>query len=394
MRALCWNGVGSLALEEVPEPTIVNPHDAIVRVRLTTPCGSDLHLINGYVPTMQKGDIIGHEFMGEVVETGSGVKRLKKGDRVVVTSIIGCGNCWFCKHDLWSLCDNTNPNAWMPEKVYGKSPAGIFGYSHAFGGYAGSHADYVRVPMADENAFTVPDNVRDEQALFVSDALATGYMAADMCNIHSGDVVAVWGCGGVGQMAIRSAWLLGAERVIAIDRIPNRLRMAQERGKAETLNYDEVDTLDALNHITAGRGPDACIDAVGMEAEGRGVQYLYDRTKQALRLETDRPLVLRDIIEACRKGGTLSVVGVYGGYVDKFPMGPLMNKALTLRTGQQHGQRYARRLLDHIARGELDPSYIITQRMSLNDAVRGYDMFRMRTDDCVRPVFYTDGAPV
>lgn len=370
MRALCWKGAGKLAMEDVATPSILNPHDAILRVRLSTPCGSDLHLIDGHVPTMRKGDIIGHEFMGEVVETGPEVKRLKKGGRAVVVSVIGCGNCWYCKHDLWSVCDNTNPNAWMQEKTFGQSIAGVFGYSHAFGGYAGSHADYIRVPMADQGAFPVPDNVRDEQALFVSDALATGYMAAEMCNIHAGDVVAVWGCGGVGQMAIRCAWLLGAARVIAIDRVPGRLRMAQQHGKAEALNYDEVDVLDALSHITGGRGPDACIDAVGMEP------------------------VLREIVEACRKGGTLSVVGVYDGLVDKFPMGPLMNKSLTLRTGQQHGQRYAQRLLNHIAAGRLDPSYLITHRMSLDDAVRGYEMFRARTGDCVRPVFYTNGAPM
>jgi threonine dehydrogenase-like Zn-dependent dehydrogenase len=387
MQALCWNGPNNLAVEQVPDPTILNPRDIILKVRLSAACGSDTHLVNGYVPTMQKGDIIGHEFMGEVVETGPEVKKLRKGDRAVVIPIIGCGNCWYCKNELWSLCDNTNPNGWFMEKVFGKSPAGMIGYSHAFGGYAGSHAEYIRVPMADYGAFKIPDNVSDEAALFVSDALATGYMAADMCNIHPGDVVAVWGCGGVGQMAIRCAYLLGAQRVIAIDRLPNRLAMAHDRGKAEVLDYTQTNVTEALDHMTGGRGPDACIDAVGMEAEGGGVEYAYDRAKQALRLETDRPIVLRQIIRACRKGGTLSVVGIYGGFVDKFPMGPLMNKALTLHTGQQHGQKYAARLLDLIARGEIDPTYIITHRMRLADGPEAYRLFINREDNCVRPVF-------
>lgn len=387
MKAVCWNGVNELAVQTVPDPRIVNPRDAILRVKLSTTCGSDLHLLDGYVPTMRQGDVIGHEFMGEVLETGAEVKKLKKGDRVVVISIIGCGNCYFCQHDLWSLCDNSNPNAWVLEKAYGKSGAGIFGYSHAFGGYAGSHAEYVRVPLADHGCFKVPDHLTDEQALFVSDAFPTGFMGADLCNIQAGDTVAVWGCGGVGQMAIRSAYLLGAERVIAIDRFPERLQMAEEQGKAEVLNYQDVNVLEALDEITGGRGPDHCIDAVGMEAHGTGPDYWYDRTKQALRLEADRPQVLRQMIFACRKGGTLSVMGVYGGLIDKFPMGPLMNKGLTLRAGQQHGQRYAQRLLDYVSRGEIDPSYLITHRMSLSEAPRAYQMFKKKDDACIRPVF-------
>lgn len=386
MKALCWNGVNELAVEPVPDPAILNPRDIIMRVKLSTPCGSDLHLINGSLPTMRRGDIIGHEFMGEVVETGPEVKKLKKGDRAVVVSVIGCGGCYYCQNGLWSLCDNTNPNAWMLEKAYGKSTGGIFGYSHAFGGYAGSHAEYIRVPMADEGAFVIPDNVRDEQALFVSDALAAGFMGADLCNIKPGDIVAVWGCGAVGQMAIRGAYLLGAGKVIAIDRIPARLHMAEQHGKAEVLNYEQADIYEALDEMTGGRGPDACIDAVGME-EGTGVEYMYDRARQALRLETDRPIVLRKIVKACRKGGTLSVIGVYGGFINKFPMGALMNKALTLRTGQQHGQKYAQRLLDYISRGELDPSYLITHRMGLDKAPHGYRLFKDREDGCVRPVF-------
>lgn len=388
MRALCWNGVDELRVENVPEPSIVNPHDAIVAVRLSSVCGSDLPLLDGYVPAMRQGDVIGHEFLGEVVETGSDVQRLSKGDRVIVISIIACGRCWYCEQELYSLCDNSNPKPEMTELVYGHATAGIFGYSHAFGGYAGSHAEYIRVPFADVGAFKVPDGVSDEQAVFVSDAVPTGFMAADLCNIHPGDVVAVWGCGGVGQMAIRSAYLLGAERVIAIDRFSERLRMAEHRGGAEVLNYEDVDVHEALLERTGGRGPDSCIDAVGMAAHGDGsVSYAYDRAKQALRLETDRPQVLRQAIRACRKGGTVSVIGVYGGFLDKFPMGAVMNKGLTIRTGQQHGQRYAPRLFDHIVRGELDPSFLLTHRWPLEDGPRGYEMFKHRDDGCMRVVF-------
>ncbi|HEY8946103.1 MAG TPA: zinc-dependent alcohol dehydrogenase, partial [Polyangiaceae bacterium] len=388
MRALCWNGVDDLRVETVPDPGIVNPRDVVLKVRMTTTCGSDLHFLGGYVPTMKSGDVIGHEFMGEVVEVGPDVKKLSIGDRVVVPSFIGCGSCWYCEHELWSLCDNTNPNAELQEPVLGYPTAGIYGYTHAFGGYAGSHAEYVRVPHADTDCFAIPDSVTDAQALFLSDAAPTGYMGAEFCNIQPGDTVAVWGSGGVGLMAMHSAYLLGAGRVIAIDRFPERLRAAAERAGAETINYMEVESVgEELKARTGGRGPDACIDAVGMEAHGTGLEYAYDRMKQSLHLHTDRGSALREAILACRKGGTLSILGVYG-LMDKFPVGTLMNKGLTVRTAQQHGQRYIPRLLEHVRRGELDPSYLMTHRMSLEDAPRGYDVFKRKEDGCIRSVFF------
>lgn len=388
MRALCYRGVNILTVEQVRDPSIINPHDAIIKVKLSTACGSDLHLLNGYVPTMEKGDIIGHEFMGEVVETGPEVKKLHTGQRVVVVSVIGCGRCQFCRDDMWSLCDNTNPNAWVLEKTYGHSGAGIFGYSHGFGGYAGCHAEYIRVPFADNGAFPIPDNVPDEKALFASDAFPTGYMAAAMCAIKPTDTVAVWGCGAVGQMAMRSAHLFGAARVIAIDRLPERLRMAKEKsGAYHTINYEQHNVYEALQDLTAGRGPDACIDAVGMEAHGPGVEYYYDKAKQTVRLSTDRALVLRQMIRCCRKGGVLSVVGVYGGVIDKFPMGALMNKALVLHTGQMHGQKYAPQLLDLLAKGEVETSDLITHRGPLDLAPQLYQAFKNKTEGCIRPVF-------
>ena len=386
MRALCWNGVNDLRVETVPDPTIINPHDAILKVRMSTTCGSDLHIIDGYIPTMEQGDILGHEFMGEVVEVGPDVTKVKRGDRVVVPSFIVCGNCWYCQQELYSLCDNTNPNPELQEPLFGYPTAGIYAYTHAFGGYAGAHAEYVRVPFADNDCFHVPEGVPDEQALFLSDAAPTGYMGADFCNIQPGDVVAVWGCGGVGLMAQQSAYLMGAERVIAIDRFPERLQMAKDYAKAEVLDYTKVNVLEALKEMTGGRGPDACIDSVGMEAHGTGPQYAYDRVKQALRLETDRAQALREAVIACRKGGTLSVLGVYG-LVDKFPMGAIMNKGMTVRTAQQHGQKYMPHLLEHAAKGELNPAYLATHRMSLEDSPRGYDMFKHKKDGCVRAVF-------
>ncbi len=387
MRALCWNGINDLRVETVPDPEIVNPHDAILRVTMSTTCGSDLHFIDGYIPTMREGDVIGHEFMGEVVEVGPEVRKVKKGDRVVVPSFICCGGCWYCRHDLWSLCDNTNPKPELQEPVLGYPTAGIYGYTHAFGGYAGAHAEFVRVPHADNDCFKVPEGLRDEQVLFFSDAGPTGYMGADFCNIQSGDIIAVWGCGGVGLMAIQSAYLLGARRVIAIDRFPERLQMARERAGAETIDYTEVDSVvEMLKEMTGGRGPDACIDAVGMEAHGTGVQYAYDRAKQVLHLHSDRGEALRQAIVACRKGGTLSILGVYG-VMDKFPLGVVMNKGLTVRAAQQHGQKYVPRLLEHASRGELDPSYLVTHRFSLEDAPRGYEMFKKKQDGCVRAVF-------
>lgn len=387
MRALCWNGVNNLEVETVPDPEIVNPHDVVLRVTMSTTCGSDLHFIDGYIPTMRKGDVIGHEFMGVVEEVGAEVRKVKKGDRVVVPSFIGCGVCWYCQHDLWSLCDNTNPNAEFQELLLGHPTGGIYGYTHAFGGYAGAHAEYVRVPHADNDCFKVPDELTDEQALFLSDAAPTGYMGADFCDIQPGQTVAVWGCGGVGLMAQQSAYLMGAERVIAIDRFPDRLRMAREYAGSETVDYTEVDSVvEALKEMTGGRGPDACIDAVGMEAHGTGIDYAYDRVKQALRLHTDRGQALRQAIMACRKGGTLSILGVYG-LMDKFPIGVIMNKGLTVRTAQQHGQKYVPRLLEHATNGELDPSYLATHRFSLEDGPLGYEMFKNKDDGCVRAVF-------
>ena len=379
-------------METVLDPEIVNPHDAILQVTMSTTCSSGLHFIDGYLPGMRQpgmrqGDMIGHEFMGEVLEVGPEVKNVKKGDHVVVPSFICCGSCWYCRHDLWSLCDNTNPKPELQEAVLGYPTAGIYGYTHAFGGYAGAHAQYVRVPHADHDCFKVPEGLRDEQVLFFSDAGPTGYMGADFCNIQPGDTIAVWGCGGVGLMAIQSAYLLGAGRVIAVDRFPERLRMAREKAGAETIDYTEVDSVvEVLKEMTGGRGPDACIDAVGMEAHGTGLQYAYDRVKQALHLHTDRGEALRQAIIACRKGGTLSILGVYG-VMDKFPLGVMMNKGLTVRTAQQHGQKYLPRLLEHASKGELDPSYLVTHRFSLEDAPRGYEMFKKKQDGCVRAVF-------
>lgn len=387
MKALCWNGVNDLRVETVPDPSILNPHDAILRVTMSTTCGSDLHFIDGYIPTMRAGDVIGHEFVGEVVETGPEVKKVKKGDRVVVPSFICCGQCWYCKHDLWSLCDNTNPNAEEQAAMLGYPTAGIYGYTHAFGGYAGAHADYVRVPHADVDCFPVPEGLRDDQVVFLSDAAPTGYMGAEFCNIHPGDIVAVWGCGGVGLMAQKSAFLLGASRVIAVDRFPDRLRVAREKIGSETINYEQVHSvLEALQDMTGGRGPDSCIDAVGMEAHGTGMQYQYDRAKQALHLHTDRGDALREAIMACRKGGTLSIIGVYG-VMDKFPVGVIMNKGLTVRSAQQHGQKYVPRLLEHTVRGELDCSFLATHRLPLQEGPRGYDMFKKKHDSCLRVVF-------
>lgn len=387
MRALIWNGVNDLRVETVNDPEIVNPRDCILRVTMSTTCGSDLHFIDGYIPTMKAGDVIGHEFMGVVEDVGPEVKKVKKGDRVVVPSFITCGQCWYCKNKLYSLCDNTHPKPELQEPILGYSTAGIYGYTHAFGGYAGAHAQYVRVPFADNDCFKVPDGLPDEQVLFLSDAAPTGYMGADFCNIQPGDVVAVWGCGGVGLMAQKSAFLMGAERVIGIDRLPERLQMAREHVGSETINYEEVDSvLEVLKEMTGGRGPDACIDAVGMEAHGTGLQYAYDRAKQLMYMHTDRGQALREAILACRKGGTLSILGVYG-VMDKFPIGAIMNKGLTVRTAQQHGQAYMDRLLDHAQKGELNPSFLATHRFSLEDAPQGYAMFKHKEDGCVRSVF-------
>ncbi|WP_462379399.1 zinc-dependent alcohol dehydrogenase [Pseudomonas sp. Marseille-QA0892] len=387
MRALTWQGPNKLTVETVPDPEIINPRDVILKVIMSSVCGSDLHLLGGYVPAMKPGDIIGHEFLGEIVEVGSGIKDFKRGDRVITISIVGCGDCEHCKRQDFSCCDNSNPKPEATDIAYGQPCAGIFGYSHAFGGYAGSHATYIRVPFADVNVFKVPEGVSNEQAVFVSDAAPTGYFAADLADIREGETVAVWGCGGVGQMAIRSAYLLGAERVIAIDRFPDRLELAERKAGAITINYETTNVHEALLELTGGRGPDRCIDAVGMEAHGTGIDYPYDKAKQMLRLHTERGSVLRQAIRACRKGGTVSVIGVYGGLMDKFPMGAIVNKALTLRSGQQPGQRYAKRLFEHIQKGELDPSYLLTHPMSLEDGPEGYRLFKEKQEQCMRAVF-------
>jgi threonine dehydrogenase-like Zn-dependent dehydrogenase len=386
MKALCWYGTEDVRVEQVPDPEILNPRDAIVKVTSTAICGSDLHMYDGYIPTMQQGDILGHEFMGEIVELGSEVTHLKRGDRVIVPFTISCGACFFCQSQLWSLCDNSNPNAGMAEKAYGYSAAGLFGYSHLFGGYAGGQAEYVRVPFADVGPLKVPEHLSDEQVLFLTDILPTGYQAAEFCEIKGGDTVAVWGCGPVGQFAIKSAYMLGAGRVIAIDRVPERLELARRFAGAEVLNYEEDTVLEALREMTGGRGPDSCIDAVGLEAHGGGLDGFYDRVKQALRLETDRPTALRLAIQACRKGGVVSIPGVYGGLLDKFPLGAAFNKGLTLKMGQTHVHRYLQPLLQRIERGDIDPTGIITHRLSLDEAPAAYRTFRDKQDNCIKVV--------
>jgi threonine dehydrogenase-like Zn-dependent dehydrogenase len=386
MKALCWYGKNDVRVATVPDPKILNPRDAIIKITTTAICGSDLHLYDGYIPTMEQGDILGHENMGEVVEVGSAVKNLRVGDRVVVPFTIACGQCFFCQKQLWSCCDNSNPNAWMAEKLYGYSPSGLFGYSHMLGGYAGGQAEYLRVPFADVGPLTIPDGIEDEKVVFLSDIFPTGYMAAENCDIEPGDTVAIWGCGPVGQFAIKSAWMLGAARVIAIDQVPERLALAQREGQAETLNFDDEDIFDTLTEMTGGRGPDRCIDAVGMEAHGTSPDALLDRVKAAAFLATDRPHVLRQAIHACRKGGTVSVPGIYGGFVDKLPMGAVVNKALTIKSGQTHMHRYMRPLLARIQNGEIDPSFIITHRLRLADAPQGYEMFRYKQDNCIKVV--------
>jgi threonine dehydrogenase-like Zn-dependent dehydrogenase len=380
-------GTTKLEVRDVPDPAILNSGDAIVRVTSTAICGSDLHLYNGLIPTMRKGDILGHEFMGEVVEIGKGVAKLQVGDRVVVPFPIACGACNACAAELYSLCENSNPNAAVAEKLWGRSPAGLYGYSHATGGYAGGQAEYVRVPFADVGPVVVEDDLTDEQVLFLSDILPTGYMGAEMCDISPGDVVAVWGAGPVGLFAAASARLLGAAKVVVIDRFPYRLKMAEANTGAVTLNYEDTDIREALNEITAGRGPDACIDAVGMEAHhGTTPIHAYDRAKQMARLETDRPHALRQAITTCRNGGVVSVIGVYGGFIDKFPMGSIMNRALTIRSGQCHAHRYLRPLLARIRAGEIDPTFVITHRMSLEEAPEAYRIFRDKEEDCVKVV--------
>jgi threonine dehydrogenase-like Zn-dependent dehydrogenase len=386
MKAVCFYDKNEVRVQDVPEPQILNPRDAIIRVTTTAICGSDLHLYHGVMPTLKKGDILGHEFMGEVVEIGSEVRTLKRGDRVVVPFTIACGRCFFCEKQLWSLCDNSNPNAWIPEEVYGYSGSGLFGYTHMFGGYAGGQAEYVRVPFADVGPIKVPEALSDEQVLFLSDIFPTGYMAAENCDIQPGDTVAVWGCGPVGQFCIQSAYLLGAHRVIALDKVLERLRLAATVGRAEVLNYEEVNVVEALRELTGGRGPDACIDAVGLEAHGTSIGEIYDWTKQVMRLGTDRPNVLRQAIQACRKGGTVSVPGVYGGLLDKIPFGAAFVKGLTFKMGQTHVHRYLRPLMDRIERGEIDPSFVITHRVPLERAAEAYRTFDQKEDECIKVV--------
>jgi threonine dehydrogenase-like Zn-dependent dehydrogenase len=392
MRALCWMGKGDVSVETVPDPRILNPRDAILRVTSTAICGSDLHLFGGFIPTMKKGDILGHEFMGEVVEVGPEQRGVSVGDRVLIPFPIACGNCYFCRSGLTSCCDNSNPKARIAETLMQYSPAGIYGYSHMTGGYAGGQAQYVRVPYADANAFRVPEGVPDEQVLFLTDIFPTGWMAADNCEIEKGDTVAVFGCGPVGQFAIRSCFLMGAERVIAIDSVAERLAMAEAAG-AEVMDESEGEVLERLRHATGGVGPDACIDAVGLEAHGHGATDWYDRAKQAVRMEADRPIVLRTAIEACRKAGVVSFAGVYGGMIDKVPMGAAFNKGLTFRMGQTHVHRYVPHLMGLIEQGAIDPSFVITHRMPLEQAPTGYEMFREKRDGCIKVVLRPqDGA--
>ena len=387
MRALCWHGKGDIRCDTVPDPTLQDAGDVIIKVTSCAICGSDLHLYDGYMPTMESGDILGHETMGEVVEVGSGVTKLKVGDRVVVPFNIACGECFFCKKSMFSLCDRSNPNAEMARKAMGHSPSGLFGYSHMLGGYAGGQAEFLRVPFADVGPIKIPDGIPDEQVLFLSDIFPTGYMAAENAEIEPGDTVAIWGCGPVGQFAMQSAWMLGAGRVIAIDNVPERLQMAATYGKAELINFDEVDVYDRLMEMTKGRGPDRCIDAVGAEAHAGGsVDAVVDKVKAAMFLGTDRPHVLREAIMSCRKGGTLSVPGVYVGFLDKLPFGALMNKGITVRTGQTHTHRYLAPLLDKILNGEIDPTFVITHRATLEEGPGLYEKFRDKTDGCIKVV--------
>lgn len=387
MKALCWHGKEDVRMETVPDPTLIDPRDAIVKVTATAICGSDLHLYDGYMPTMESGDILGHEFMGEIVEVGSGNSRLKRGDRVVVPFTMACGSCFFCQKELFSLCDTSNPNADIARKAMGHSPAGLFGYSHMLGGFSGGQAEYVRVPFSDVGPLKIPSGLEDEQVLFLSDIFPTGYMAAENCQMEPGDTIAIWGCGPVGQFAIQSAWLLGAGRVIAIDTVPERLHMAELYGKAETINFEQDDVYDRLMEMTNGRGPDRCIDAVGAEAHAGGsVDAILDQAKAALYLGTDRPHVLREAIMCCRKGGTISIPGVYIGFLDKIPFGAAMNKGLTFKMGQTHMHRYMRPLLERIEKGDIDPSRIITHRLNLSDGPDAYKTFRDKKDGCIKVV--------
>ncbi|MGY1884527.1 zinc-dependent alcohol dehydrogenase [Blastococcus sp. SYSU DS0753] len=387
MKAATWTGVNEVSVEDVPEPQLLNDHDVILKISQSVTCGSDLHLIGGYIPFMRAGDVLGHEFIGEVVEVGKEVRNRKVGDRVVVAPFAACGSCWYCKQELYSLCDNGNANPGITEGLWGQSPGGCFGYSHAMGGYAGSHAEFMRVPYADVGTFVVPDGVSDTRALFASDAASTGWMGADLAGTKPGDVVAVWGAGGVGQMAARAAMLLGAAQVVVIDRIPERLAQVRDNVGAEAVDYTTTDVVAELRERTGGRGPDVCIEAVGMEAHAPGAPGIYDQVKQQLRLQTDRPTAVREAIMACRKGGTVFTLGVFAAMVDKFPLGAAMNKGLTIRGAQVHAQRYIPELLRRMEAGELVTEHLATHVMPLTEAPEGYRLFKEKEDGCVRAVF-------
>jgi len=386
MKALCWHGKGDIRCDTVPDPRIEHSRDAIIKVTACAICGSDLHLYDGIMPGMKSGDVLGHETMGEVMELGAEVTNLKVGDRVVVPFTISCGQCFFCKKGLFSGCERSNPNHKMAETMWGHSPAGLYGYSHFLGGYAGGQAEYLRVPYADFGPIKVPDSLSDEQVLFLSDIFPTGYMAAELCDIQPGDTIAIWGCGPVGQFAIRSALLLGAGRVIAIDTVPERLALARAGG-AETLDFMHDTIYDRLQEMTSGRGPDACIDAVGTEASGTAsADSMLDRVKQAAMLGTDRPHVLRQAINNCRNGGIVSIVGVYGGLLDKVPMGSAINRGLTFKMAQTPAQKYLRPLLERIEKGEIDPSFVITHSAKLEDGPDLYRVFRDKEEGCIKVV--------
>ena len=388
MKAVCWMGKHDMQVHNVPDPQIINPQDAIIKITRTAICGSDLHLYDGYIPSMESGDIMGHEFMGIVEEVGSEVKKLKRGDRVVIPFTIACGNCLFCQKDLWSLCDNTNPNAHIAETMYGYSGSALFGYSHIYGGYAGGQAQYARVPFADVGPIKIENDLPDEKVLFLSDIYPTGYQGAENANIQPGDTVAVWGCGPVGLFAIASAYMLGAGKVIAIDRFPERLALARDYCGATTIDYseDDVTVIEALRDLTYGIGPDSCIDAVGMEAHSSTTVGLYDKVKQALMLETDRPFVLRQAIQAARKGGTLSIPGVYGGVLDKVNFGAAFGKGLNMKMGQTNMHKYLAPLLKRVENGEIDPSFLITHRIGIEEAPAMYKTFRDKQDGCIKVV--------
>jgi len=387
MRALVWHGRHDMRVDTVPDPVRINKRDAIIRITSTAICGSDLHLYNGLIPSMKSGDILGHEFMGEVVDVGPENNKLKVGDKVVVPFVIACGSCFFCENQFFSACDNSNPaeNMDISDTAFGRPAPGLFGYSHMTGGYAGGQAEYARVPFSDIGPIKVPDGIEDDKVLFLSDILPTGWMAAENCNIQPGDTVAVWGCGPVGLFAIQSAFIMGAEKVIAIDHYPRRLELARKLG-AQTLNYKDVSVLEAIDEITGGRGPDSCIDAVGMEAHGMTLDNVIDTVKTSTKMGTDRPHVFREAVQACRKAGTLSMPGVYGGFADAIPLGAIMQKGLTIKTGQTHVQKYTQKLLDMILEDKIDTTFLISHRLSLAEGPAGYKGFKEKQDEFTKVV--------